>query len=107
MHFQTLFVTILIARFPPPLPPPSQVLVHITDAHQVLTWDFDILRGDAVFSVLMSRRPLTVHKEPMGPMGPTNSVVLDKSHVCGVDYRVVELPLVCKAGASIQVGSGP
>ncbi|XP_038064649.1 SEC14-like protein 1 [Patiria miniata] len=81
---------------------PQEVLIHITDAHQVLTWDFDILRGDVVFSVLMSRRPLTVHKEPMGPMGPTNSVVIDKSHVCGVDYRQVELPLVCKAGASIQ-----
>ena len=72
--------------------------------HQVLTWDFDILRGDVVFSVLMSRHPLTVHKEPMGPMGLTNTVVIDKSMVCGVDYRQVELPLICRAGASIQVG---
>ncbi|XP_022092458.1 SEC14-like protein 1 isoform X2 [Acanthaster planci] len=81
---------------------PQEVMIHITDAHQVLTWDFDILRGDVVFSVLMTRRPLTPHKEPMGPMGPANSVYIDKSHVCGVDYRQVELPLVCKAGASIQ-----
>ncbi|XP_071796652.1 SEC14-like protein 5 [Asterias amurensis] len=81
---------------------PQEVVVHITDMHQVLTWDFDILRGDVVFSVLMSRHPLTVHKEPMGPMGLTNTVVIDKSMVCGVDFRQVELPLVCRAGASIQ-----
>ena len=86
-----------------------QVLVHIKDAQQVLTWDFDVLRGDILFSVLVSKRPLTIHKEVTNPVSTpagvvTNTVVIDKAMQCGIDYKVVESALVCKAGESIQVG---
>lgn len=88
---------------------PNQVLVHVKDAQQVLTWDFDVLRGDVVFSVMVSRRPLTIHKEVTNPVSTpagivANTVVIDKSMQCGIDYKVVESALVCKAGESIQVG---
>ena len=83
-----------------------QVLVHITEKQQVLTWDFDVLRGDVQFALLYSRKALPVHREPIGPSamhGSTNTVVIDKTMTIGIDYRVVESPLVCKAGESIQV----
>ncbi|XP_041473469.1 SEC14-like protein 1 isoform X2 [Lytechinus variegatus] len=86
---------------------PHEVLVHVKDAQQVLTWDFDVLRGDIVFSVMVSRRPLTIHKEVTNPVSTpagiiANTVVIDKSMQCGIDYKVVESALVCKAGESIQ-----
>ncbi|XP_071508686.1 SEC14-like protein 1 [Diadema antillarum] len=89
---------------------PHEVLVHIKDAQQVLTWDFDVLRGDVVFSVLVSRRPLTIHKEVTNPVSTpagvvTNTIVIDKSMQPGIDYKVVESALVCKAGESIQGSS--
>ncbi|XP_077979805.1 SEC14-like protein 1 [Glandiceps talaboti] len=87
---------------------PHEVLVNIQEKDQVITWDYDVLRGDVVFCVLRSRKPITVHKEPTSvveaveaAIGATN-VILDKSMVCGVDYSVAESPLVCKAGESIQ-----
>lgn len=86
------------------------MLVHVTEAQQVLTWDFDVLRGDVTFAVLFSKRPLTVLKEVNHAItshhpaqGVSNTIVFDKSMVCGVNYNFVEQPLVCKAGESMQV----
>ncbi|XP_072029459.1 SEC14-like protein 1 [Amphiura filiformis] len=84
---------------------PNEVIVQITEKQQVLTWDFDVLRGDIQFALLYSRKLLPVHREPIGPSamhGTTNTVVIDKSMTIGIDYRVVESALVCKAGESIQ-----
>ncbi|PIK51313.1 putative SEC14-like protein 1, partial [Apostichopus japonicus] len=88
---------------------PHEVLVHVTEAQQVLTWDFDVLRGDVTFAVLFSKRPLTVLKEVNHAItshhpaqGVSNTIVFDKSMVCGVNYNFVEQPLVCKAGESMQ-----
>ncbi|XP_078690723.1 SEC14-like protein 1 isoform X3 [Branchiostoma floridae x Branchiostoma belcheri] len=82
---------------------PHEVLVNIDDKDSVLTWDFDVLKGDVVFTVLRSRRPLTVPKDPPGAVGgPLNVQLLDKSMTVGVDVSVVETPLVCHEGESIQ-----
>ncbi|XP_070579551.1 SEC14-like protein 1 isoform X2 [Ptychodera flava] len=87
---------------------PHEILVNIEEKDQVITWDFDVLRGDIVFSVLRSRKPISIPKEPTSvveaveaAIGGTN-VILDKSMECGKDYSVSESPLVCKAGESVQ-----
>ncbi|XP_033112477.1 SEC14-like protein 5 isoform X2 [Anneissia japonica] len=79
---------------------PSEVLVKISGAQEVLTWDFDVLRGDVIFSVLVVRKPINHPKETTGPLG--NTIYIDKSMFCGIDYGVIESALVCKAGESIQ-----
>lgn len=88
---------------------PHEVPVHVTEAQQVLTWDFDVLRGDITFAVLFSKKPLVVLKEVNNAVtshhpaqGVSNTIVFDKSMTCGVNYNYVEQPLVCKAGESMQ-----
>ncbi|XP_006821149.1 SEC14-like protein 1 [Saccoglossus kowalevskii] len=87
---------------------PHEVLVNIEEKDQVITWDFDVLRGDLVFSLLRCRRPISLPKEPTSVVEAVeaaiggNNIILDKSMVSGVDYSKAESPLVCKAGESIQ-----
>ncbi|XP_071954552.1 SEC14-like protein 5 [Antedon mediterranea] len=79
---------------------PAEVLVKISAAQEVLTWDFDVLRGDVIFSVLFVNKPIHHPKETPGLLG--NTIYMDKTMVSGVDYRIIESSLVCKAGESIQ-----
>jgi len=81
--------------------------VEILEGESVITWDFDILKGDVVFSLFHSKRaPETSHKE--APLSSTSAAgdnvqLIDKTWVLGVDYSRVESPLVCREGESIQV----
>lgn len=96
--------------------PPSfsdQVLIQIIDASSVITWDFDICKGDVVFNIYHSKRaPQLPRKDPLGAHGITspgvnNVQLIDKSWTLGQDYSMVESPLSCKEGESVQVsGSG-
>lgn len=74
----------------------------------MITWDFDILKGDVVFSLFHSKRaPQTYRKEttlPSTSAAGDNVQLIDKSWVLGVDYSRMESPLVCREGESIQVG---
>ena len=73
----------------------------------VITWDFDILKGDVTFTVLRCRK--VYHAQPhehhvsgaAGGIGSTQYV--DKHWTVGVDISIVEPPLVCRDGDSIQV----
>ncbi len=72
-----------------------------------MTWDFDILKGDVTFTVLRSRRSLMAlpHEHHIhgatGGIGPTQYI--DKHMTVGIDLSIVEPPLVCRDGDSIQV----
>uniref|UniRef100_A0A8C5CAK5 SEC14 like lipid binding 1 n=1 Tax=Gadus morhua TaxID=8049 RepID=A0A8C5CAK5_GADMO len=83
-------------------PPP------IIDASSVITWDFDVCKGDVVFNIFHSKRaPQPARKEPPGPHGvpppPGNNVqLIDKSWTLGQDYSRVESALTCKEGESVQ-----
>ena len=85
-----------------------QVLVQVPQKGCVITWDFDILKGDVTFTVLSSRRTMTAtpHEHhvsgAIGGIGSTQYV--DKHMTVGVDISIVEPPLVCRDGDSIQVG---
>lgn len=86
-----------------------QVLIEIIDASSVITWDFDICKGDVVFNIYHSKRaPQPPRKDPLGAHGITspggnNVQLIDKSWTLGQDYSMVESPLFCKEGESVQV----
>lgn len=87
------------------------MLIEIIDASSVITWDFDICKGDVVFNIYHSKRaPQLPRKDPLGAHGITspgvnNVQLIDKSWTLGQDYSMVESPLTCKEGESVQVRS--
>ncbi|XP_028561626.2 SEC14-like protein 5 isoform X1 [Podarcis muralis] len=85
---------------------PHEIVVEILEGESVITWDFDILKGDVVFSLFHSKRaPEICRKEPTVPNALTagdNIQLIGKSWVLGVDYSRVESQLVCREGESIQ-----
>lgn len=88
---------------------PNQLLIEIIDASSVITWDFDMCKGDVVFNIYHSKRaPQPPRKDPLGAHGITspggnNVQLIDKSWTLGQDYSMVESPLTCKEGESVQV----
>uniref|UniRef100_A0A8C5QLR3 SEC14 like lipid binding 5 n=1 Tax=Leptobrachium leishanense TaxID=445787 RepID=A0A8C5QLR3_9ANUR len=86
---------------------PHEITAEILEVESVVTWDFDILRGDAMFSLFHSKRAPETHQKDAGQVAcanPSNGSVqlIDKSWVPGVDYSLVEAPLICREGESIQ-----
>ncbi|CAM5143593.1 unnamed protein product [Eretmochelys imbricata] len=85
---------------------PHEIVVEILEGESVITWDFDILKGDVVFCLFHSKRaPETNRKEAPSSSASTagdNMQLIDKSWVLGVDYSRMESPLVCREGESIQ-----
>uniref|UniRef100_A0A3Q3LFL7 SEC14-like protein 1 n=1 Tax=Mastacembelus armatus TaxID=205130 RepID=A0A3Q3LFL7_9TELE len=87
---------------------PHELLIEIIDASSVITWDFDVCKGDVVFNIYHSKRaPQLPRKDPLGAHGITspggnNVQLIDKSWTLGQDYSMVESPLTCKEGESVQ-----
>ena len=73
----------------------------------VITWDFDILKGDVTFTVFRCLKTLhePIHTHHVtGATGGIGSVqYTDKSLVVGVDLSIVEAPHICRDGDSVQV----
>lgn len=75
----------------------------------VITWDFDILKGDVTFTLMRCRRhtsiTLPIHEHHVsGAVGGIGSrQYVDRHWTVGVDISVVEPPFVCHDGDSIQV----
>ncbi|KAM4820318.1 SEC14-like protein 5 [Thomomys bottae] len=72
---------------------PHEVAVEILEGESVITWDFDILRGDVVFSLYHAKQ---------APGARAAGQLIDKAWVLGTDYSRVEAPLLCREGESIQ-----
>lgn len=83
------------------MPVPMQVVVEIQEAESVITWDFDILRGDVVFSLYYAKQ--APKPGPCEPGPRTSGQLMDRRGALGADYSCVEAPLVCREGESIQV----
>uniref|UniRef100_A0A672I6E2 SEC14-like protein 1 n=1 Tax=Salarias fasciatus TaxID=181472 RepID=A0A672I6E2_SALFA len=87
---------------------PHELLIQIIDASSVITWDFDVCKGDVVFNIYHSKRaPQPPRKDPLGTHGiaspgGNNVQLIDKSWTLGQDYSMVESPLTCKEGESVQ-----
>jgi len=91
-----------------------EVLIQNTDKGSVITWDFDVMKHDVMFSVFRTKETSTEKRTP--PPTPTtlgtfnlhtNSdqehyTVLERGWKEGVDYFRVEAPIVCHDGESIQ-----
>jgi len=86
--------------------------VQVAQKGCVITWDFDILKGDVTFTLMRCRRhtsiTLPIHEHHVsGAVGGIGSVqYVDRHWTVGVDLSVVEPPLVCRDGDSIQVSYG-
>ncbi|XP_029102899.1 SEC14-like protein 5 isoform X1 [Scleropages formosus] len=83
---------------------PHEIVIEILEGSSVITWDFDILKGDLVFNIFHSKRsPQNSKKDPSASTPGVNNVqLIEKSWVLGVDYSMVESPLMCREGESIQ-----
>lgn len=89
-----------------------QILVQIVDASSVITWDFDVCKGDIVFNIYHSKRsPQPPKKDSLGAHsitspGGNNVQLIDRAWQLGRDYSMVESPLICREGESVQVICG-
>lgn len=88
-----------------------QVLIEITEVSSVITWDFDVCKGDVIFNIYHSRRaPQPVKRDGLSahnlacPAG-NNVQLIDRSWMLGQDYSMVETALSCREGESVQVRS--
>ncbi|MEE6506833.1 hypothetical protein FKM82_007871, partial [Ascaphus truei] len=87
---------------------PHEILIQIVDASSVITWDFDVCKGDLIFNIYHSKRaPQVPKREALGAHGITspmgnNMQLIDKAWQLGRDYSMVESPLNCKEGESVQ-----
>lgn len=88
------------------------MVIEITEASSVITWDFDVSKGDVIFTIYHSRRaPQVPKKDTLGShalasLGTINVQVIDKSWMLGKDYSMVERALTCNEGESVQVRDG-
>lgn len=86
-----------------------QMVIEITEASSVITWDFDVSKGDVIFNIYHSKRaPQPPKKDTLGAhalasLGAINAQLIDRSWVLGKDYSMVERSLICKEGESVQV----
>ncbi|KAF1379304.1 hypothetical protein PFLUV_G00174700 [Perca fluviatilis] len=87
---------------------PYEMLIEITEASSVITWDFDVSKGDVIFNIYHSKRaPQPPKKDTLGAHGLTspgavNAQLIDRSWVLGQDYSMVEKALTCREGESVQ-----
>lgn len=85
------------------------MLIEITEACSVITWDFDVSKGDVIFNIYHSKRaPQPTKRDTLGghalaSLGAANAQLIDRSWVLGKDYSMVERALTCKEGESVQV----
>lgn len=87
---------------------PHEILVEIVEASCVITWDFDVCKGDITFNIYHSKRaPQPPKKDTLVAHsitcpGGNNMQLIDKMWQLGKDYSLVESPLICKEGESVQ-----
>uniref|UniRef100_A0A8C2WYP4 SEC14 like lipid binding 1 n=1 Tax=Cyclopterus lumpus TaxID=8103 RepID=A0A8C2WYP4_CYCLU len=87
---------------------PRQLYIHINEASSVITWDFDVSKGDVIFNIYHSKRaPQPPKKDTLGAHGITspgavNAQTIDRNWVLGQDYSMVEKALTCREGESVQ-----
>uniref|UniRef100_A0A3Q3KTG3 SEC14-like protein 1 n=1 Tax=Mastacembelus armatus TaxID=205130 RepID=A0A3Q3KTG3_9TELE len=87
---------------------PYEMLIEITEASSVITWDFDVCKGDVIFNIYHSKRaPQPAKKDTLGAhgitsLGAVNAQMIDRSWVLGQDYSGVEKAFICREGESVQ-----
>ncbi|KAG8128988.1 hypothetical protein E2320_015759 [Naja naja] len=87
----------------------ASIFIQIVEAASVITWDFDVCKGDIVFNIYHSKRaPQPPKKDSLvgahsiTSPGGNNVQLIDRAWQLGRDYSMVESPLICKEGESVQ-----
>ncbi|OQR70149.1 SEC14 protein 1 [Tropilaelaps mercedesae] len=78
--------------------PVHEVVIDVEDAQSVLCWDFDVIKQDVTFAVF--RCPLRSVKANL-QLEPAVAV-MPKEWTPGKDYHVIEQPIKCCDGESVQ-----
>lgn len=87
---------------------PYEMLIEISESSSVITWDFDVSKGDIVFNIYHSKlAPQPQKRDTLGAhsiasLGAPNAALIDRSWVLGKDYSMVEKALICREGESVQ-----
>jgi len=86
---------------------PHEVLIQVPQRGCVITWDFDILKGDMTFTVFRCKNPVsqdTQHAHHVhGATGRPGSVqYIERNMQVGPDLSIVEPPQICRDGDSVQ-----
>ncbi|CAL8270927.1 unnamed protein product [Lota lota] len=87
---------------------PYELLIDISEVSSVITWDFDVCKGDVVFNIFHSKHaPQPPRKDALGAhaipsAGGANLQLIDRNWVLGQDYSKVETALTCREGESVQ-----
>uniref|UniRef100_A0A665V695 SEC14-like protein 1 n=1 Tax=Echeneis naucrates TaxID=173247 RepID=A0A665V695_ECHNA len=87
---------------------PCEMLIEISEASSVITWDFDVCKGEVIFNIYHSKRaPQAPKKDSLGThgipsLGAVNVQLIDRSWVLGQDYSMVEKAFTCREGESVQ-----
>ena len=77
------------------------MILTVAEAESVLTWDFDVIEGDCHFQVLRHKRPREANMVSTTCLGDTS--ITKPSIRPGIDAQVVERPILCRQGDSVQV----
>lgn len=86
---------------------PNEVLITVPQKGSVITWDFDILKGDVTFTVMRCKHDISeepVHQHHVsGAMGGIGSIqYIDRTMQVGMHLSIVEPPNICRDGDSLQ-----
>ncbi|GFG33633.1 hypothetical protein Cfor_03387, partial [Coptotermes formosanus] len=89
-----------------------EVLVTNDDPGSVITWDFDVMKQDVMFTVYCTRAPVPAQSpsgalqtiQQMNPLAPDpeHRSAIEKGWKEGQDYFRVEAAIICHDGESIQ-----
>ena len=75
----------------------------IKESQSVITWDFDVMKGDVQFTVFRHKRPReAISSSSLSSFG-SDASINQSGVIAGVDAVVVEKPRHCVDGESIQV----
>lgn len=77
----------------------SQTVITVKEPESVITWDFDVIQSDVLFTVFRHKRPKEACSGSLTSLGETPSCGV----IANVDAVVVERPKICHDGDSIQV----
>ncbi|CAB4017853.1 SEC14 1 [Paramuricea clavata] len=77
---------------------PHEIVVTVKEHESVITWDFDIIKGDVIFTVFRHKRPKEACSGSLTSLGESPSCGV----IANVDAVVVEKPKTCHDGDSVQ-----
>ncbi|XKL63866.1 hypothetical protein PGB90_006230 [Kerria lacca] len=79
-----------------------EIVVHTKESGTVITWDFDVMRQDVLFTVYKVNLPLEVKDGPVSSPGSELKSIIEKNWREGPEYEKAEMSVMCHDGESVQ-----